>query len=64
MGEEKYLSINEFAQRHHVHRNTVGRWIQRGLPTYFIGGIRRIIVDDADQWLRSGVANVSSISNG
>ena len=48
-----YMSIDEYAHRRGVSRETVKRWKTRGLPCHNLGRIVRVRVAEADQWLEN-----------
>lgn len=53
--EVVYCSIDGFAVRLGVHRNTVKKWLKLGLPALKVGRVWRIQIALADEWLHVGV---------
>jgi len=47
-----FVTIVEFSDHMKVHRNTTSRWIDRGMPVVKLGGVTRIDLDEAIQWLK------------
>jgi excisionase family DNA binding protein len=51
-----YATIDAFAERLQVHKNTVRHWLKKGLPHVKAGRTVRIVLERADTWLASGGA--------
>ena len=49
----RYATIAVFAVHVAVSQSTVRRWIAQGLPVLRRGRVVRIVVSDAETWLRS-----------
>lgn len=54
--EVAFCSIDDFACRVGVCRNTVKKWLQQGLPAVKAGRVWRIRIEHADAWLLAGAA--------
>jgi helix-turn-helix protein len=52
--EAAYCSIDDFALRVGVCRNTVKKWLKHGLPAVKLGKVWRIRIEHADVWLLAG----------
>ncbi|MDP9150530.1 MAG: excisionase family DNA-binding protein [Myxococcota bacterium] len=57
------MTVNEYAERLRVSRNTLFKLIKLGLPTVMIGRIRRILVEKADRWIQGGGADLERRSS-
>jgi hypothetical protein len=57
MDTTTYCTMLAFSSAHDVSIRTVKKWVTLGLPSYKIGGIRRVSVEAATAWLESGAAN-------
>lgn len=51
-----YATIDSFAERLLVSRNTVKRWLKLGMPSVCVGRSRRIQIVQAEAWLLAGGA--------
>jgi len=56
MQKEPWVSLDEIAEHLGVSRDTVYRWIERGLPAHKLGRLWKFKVSEVDEWLRAGKA--------
>lgn len=56
MQNEPWVSLDEMAEYLGVSRDTVYRWIARGLPAHKLGRLWKFKVSEVDAWLRAGKA--------
>ena len=56
MQNEPWVSLDEIAEHLGVSRDTVYRWIDRGLPAHKLGRLWKFKVSEVDEWLRAGKA--------
>ena len=56
MKKEPWVSLDEIAQHLGVSRDTVYRWIDRGMPAHKLGRLWKFNVSEIDEWLRAGKA--------
>ena len=56
MQKEPWVSLDEIAEHLGVSRDTVYRWIDRGLPAHKLGRLWKFKVSEVDEWLRAGKA--------
>lgn len=59
-----YLDVDAFAKRHGLCADTVRRYAKDGMPHERAGRFFRIIVADADAWLRDGNAHTNARRDG
>jgi excisionase family DNA binding protein len=55
-----YATVSQFAERLVVSEKLVRRWVRDGLPHVNLGTDIRVVVEDADTWVRSGGAERSA----
>jgi len=48
------MTITDYAHRSAYSKRTVETFVKHGLPTVMEGRLRRVIVNEADEWLRNG----------
>lgn len=56
MQKEPWVSLDDIAEHLGVSRDTVYRWIDRGLPAHKLGRLWKFKVSEVDEWLRAGKA--------
>lgn len=49
---ERY-NLGQAAQAAHISRNTLTKWINKGLPVYIVGGTKRIKRVDLEKFMES-----------
>lgn len=57
-GPRLYATSEQYAEHRGVSLSTVKRWIKLGLPSSMNVGVRRINVEQSDEWLDSGGTNI------
>ncbi len=48
----KYLTVNEVAEKFKIDRTTVYNWLHKGCPALKIGGSRRFIESEIEEWVK------------
>ncbi|MCP3943400.1 MAG: helix-turn-helix domain-containing protein [Desulfobacteraceae bacterium] len=52
--EDRWLSVDEIGDYLGVKRDTVYKWIQKGMPGNKIGRLWKFKKDEVDEWVRTG----------
>ena len=47
------LSVKEAAEKFSVHKNTIYKWIRKGMPHIKVGKVIRIDYQEAKAWLEN-----------
>jgi len=56
MKNEPWVSLEQITEHLGISRDTVYRWIDRGLPAHKIGRLWKFKVSEVDEWVRAGKA--------
>lgn len=57
--EDRWLSVDEIGGYLGVKRDTVYKWIKKGMPAHKIGRLWKFKKGDVDEWVRTGGADSS-----
>jgi excisionase family DNA binding protein len=57
---ENWVSMDGISSYLDISRETVLRWIKRGMPAHKVGKVWKFKRSEVDEWIRSGVANDES----
>lgn len=60
--EDRWLSVDEIGSYLGVKRDTVYKWIKKGMPAHKIGRLWKFKKDEVDAWVRTGGADSSDES--
>jgi len=53
MQTEKWLSMKEICAYLGISRDTVKKWIKKGMPAHRVGRLWKFNVEEIDQWLKA-----------
>ena len=54
--EDRWLSLKEIAGYLGARRETIYKWIERGMPGHRIGKLWKFKQSEVDEWIKSGKA--------
>ena len=59
MNESRWLSVKEIAQYLGVKKDTIYKWVTaENIPSHKVGRLWKFKIDEVDEWIRSGGADV------
>jgi excisionase family DNA binding protein len=57
---ENWVSMDRMSSYLDISRETVLRWIKRGMPAHKVGKVWKFKRSEVDEWIRSGASNDES----